>query len=194
MWWWLLGGVILGCGVLGKYTMGLAALAGSASFLFAGPPRRWLPGYLVHALVAVATASPILIHNIPHDFAPIRYQWAHSMSSPQPGIAPFAEFVGVQILLFGGVPFAILFWGFRNWRELVGRPAPARLRVPVPPAVLVLSLQGDARAARGELGVPVLHRLLAAGGESGSRASRTGGAGGSRRGPGSPCRWGSRRR
>lgn len=125
-WWWIAGGIILGCGGLGKYTMGLAALAGSVSFLFAGAWRRWFAGYLFHALVAVAVASPILIHNIPQNFVPLRYQWAHSMGSPRPGIGPFAEFVGVQMLLFGGVPFAILVWGYRHWRELAGDP---RLRV-----------------------------------------------------------------
>jgi 4-amino-4-deoxy-L-arabinose transferase-like glycosyltransferase len=126
IWWWVLGGAVLGCGVLGKYTMGLAAIAGSASFLLAGPWRRWLPGYLLHALVSVAVASPILIHNLPRDFVPIRYQWAHSMSSTQPGMAPFAEFVGVNLLLFGGVPFVVWTWGLRNWRELAAEP---RLRV-----------------------------------------------------------------
>ena len=126
VWWWLIGGAILGCGILGKYTMGLGAIAGGASFLFAGNCRRWLPGYLLHALVSFAFASPILIHNIPQHFAPIRYQWAHSMGSPQPGFVPFAEFVGVQALLFGGVPFVVLFWGYRNWRELCADP---RLRV-----------------------------------------------------------------
>ena len=49
-------------------------------------PGAWLLGYLVHALVACAVASPILIHNIPQNFAPIRYQWSHSMSSPKPGL------------------------------------------------------------------------------------------------------------
>jgi hypothetical protein len=106
--------------------MGLAALAGSVSFLFAGPARHWLAGYIFHALVAIAVASPILIHNIPHGFAPLRYQWGHSMGSPRPGIGPFAEFVGIQMLLFGGVPFVVLVWGFRRWRELMAEP---RLRV-----------------------------------------------------------------
>lgn len=125
-WWWLLGGIVLGCGVLGKYTMGLCALSGSVSFLFVGNWRRCLNGYLAHALVACAVASPILIHNVPLGFAPLRYQWVHSMGSPKPGIIPFAEFVGVQLLLFGGVPFVVLIWGFRRWQDLAVQP---RLRV-----------------------------------------------------------------
>lgn len=125
-WFWLLGGLILGCGVLGKYTMGLAAIAGGVSFLFVGDWRRWLGGYMLHGLVAVFVASPILIHNLRHDFIPIRYQWEHSMSSPEPGLVPFAEFVGVQLLLFGSVPFVVFVWTIRHWRELIAEP---RLRV-----------------------------------------------------------------
>jgi 4-amino-4-deoxy-L-arabinose transferase-like glycosyltransferase len=120
--WWLLGGVLLGCGILGKYTMALAVIAGGVSFLLAGDWRRWLGGYVVHALVAVAVASPILIHNLRHDFVPIRYQWGHSMSSPRPGFGPFAEFVGVQLLLFGTVPFVVFAWALGHWRELTAEP------------------------------------------------------------------------
>ncbi len=125
-WWWLLGGVILGGGMLGKYTTGLAAVAGGVSFLFAGSWRRWVGGYVVHALVAVLAASPILIHNIRHDFIPIRYQWGHSMSSPNPGFGPFAEFVGLQILFVGTVPLTVFVWAIWRWRELLADP---RLRV-----------------------------------------------------------------
>jgi 4-amino-4-deoxy-L-arabinose transferase-like glycosyltransferase len=123
---WLLGGLILGCGVLGKYTTGLAAMAGGVSFLFAGNWRRWAGGYVLHAVVAMLVASPILIHNLRHDFVPIRYQWAHSMSSPHPGFGVFAEFVGVQIVLFGTIPITVFIWSLRHRAELLADP---RLRV-----------------------------------------------------------------
>lgn len=126
LWFWLLGGLLLGCGVLGKYTTGLAAVCGGISFLFACSPRRWAFGYVVHAVVSVLVASPILIHNIQYDFVPIRYQWQHSMSSSIPGLAPFGEFVGVQILLFGAVPFVVFVWTIRHRHELLADP---RLRV-----------------------------------------------------------------
>jgi 4-amino-4-deoxy-L-arabinose transferase-like glycosyltransferase len=119
---WVLGGVILGCGVLGKYTTGLAAIAGSMSFLHAGSWRKWLGGYLLHAAVSFLVASPILIHNIQHDFVPILYQWEHSMGSPEPGFYPFAEFVGIQLLFFGSVPFIVYCWSCRHWRELMVEP------------------------------------------------------------------------
>lgn len=123
---WILGGIVLGAGILGKYTMALAMIAGFVAFLLAGNIRSWLQGYILHGLVAFLTASPILIHNLRHDFVPLLYQWKHSMSSPEPGLLPFLEFAGVQMLLFGTIPFFILGWAVWNRRELL---ADGRLRV-----------------------------------------------------------------
>jgi 4-amino-4-deoxy-L-arabinose transferase-like glycosyltransferase len=123
---WILGGVLLGCGLLGKYTTGLAAVAGGVGFLVAGNARRWAAGYALHAAVAALVASPILIHNLKTDFAPLRYQWGHSMSSPAPGLGPFAEFVGVQLLLFGALPAVVFVWAIRHREELLADP---RMRV-----------------------------------------------------------------
>lgn len=124
--WWVLGGIVLGCGILGKYTTGLGMIAGFVSFLAAGQPRRWLAGYILHGIVAVIVTLPILIHNLRYDFAPLRYQWQHSMSSPEPGLLPFVSFFGIQILLFGFLPFAAFSWTLRHRRELAADP---RLRV-----------------------------------------------------------------
>lgn len=123
---WLLGGFVLGCGILGKYTMGLAVIAGFLSFLFAGNWRKWAGGYALHMVIAFLVTLPILIHNIRYDFAPLRYQWQHSMSSSAPGLKPFLSFWGIQILLFGFVPFVVFAWSLVNRRELLAEP---RLRV-----------------------------------------------------------------
>ncbi len=123
---WALGGVVLGCGILGKYTTGLAVLAGFLSFVFAGNWRKWIVGYTLHLAVAFVVTLPILIHNIRHDFIPLQYQWKHSMSSPQPGLMPFASFVGIQVLFFGVLPFAVFVWSLLHRRELLAVP---RLRV-----------------------------------------------------------------
>lgn len=126
MWLWTLGGVILGCGVLGKYTMALGAMAGFAAFVFAGNLRRWWLGYLLHGVVAFLVATPILIHNVRQDFVPLLYQWKHSMSSSEPGLRAFGEFTGVQLLLFGTAPFWVFGWAIRKRKLLL---ADARLRV-----------------------------------------------------------------
>jgi hypothetical protein len=123
---WIFGGVILGCGILGKYTTGLAVIAGFLSFLLAGNWRKWVGGYAVHLAVAIVVTLPILIHNVRQDFAPLLYQWRHSMGSPEPGLKPFGEFVGIQLLLFGFLPFGTLVWSVWNFHWLRHDP---RLRV-----------------------------------------------------------------
>lgn len=123
-WWlWGVGGVILGCGVLGKYTMALAVPSGFVSFCMVRQLwRRWLPGYIAHGVVAFIVASPILIHNIQHDFVPLLFQWRHSMGDSRPGLKPFGEFVGVQLLLFGGLPFFLYPWVVWNFKKLCDDP------------------------------------------------------------------------
>jgi 4-amino-4-deoxy-L-arabinose transferase-like glycosyltransferase len=122
-WLWLVGGVILGCGVLGKYTMALAVPAGFASFCLVWRLwRRWLPGYILHGVISFVVASPILIHNIQHDFVPLLFQWRHSMGDSRPGLKPFGEFVGVQLLLFGTLPFFLYPWVVWNFRKLCENP------------------------------------------------------------------------
>jgi hypothetical protein len=123
---WILGGVILGCGILGKYTTGLAVIAGFISFLLAGNWRRWVIGYGLHLAVAFVVTLPILVHNIRHDFVPLLYQWKHSMGHSEPGLTQFASFVGIQLLLFGLLPFVVFVWSLVHRGELLAEP---RLRV-----------------------------------------------------------------
>ena len=146
---WLIGGALLGCGVLGKYTMALAVPAGFLSFLVlratgftsvevsaadshGGKPRgslrasRWLFGYALHGVIAFAVASPILIFNIQHDFEPLRYQWSHAMSSTGPSLKEFGDFVGMQLALFGTLPLTLFPWALWNARTFAANP---RLRV-----------------------------------------------------------------
>ncbi len=127
-WWmWVVGGVILGCGVLGKYTMALAVPSGFISFCLVWRQwKRWLPGYIAHGVVSFVVASPILIHNIQHDFVPLLFQWRHSMGDSRPGLKPFGEFVGVQLLLFGTLPFFLYPWVVWSFKRLCENP---RLRV-----------------------------------------------------------------
>lgn len=129
-WLWLLGGLLLGGGLLGKYTMALAVPAGFVSFLIApGTPwKRWLPGYFAHGVVAAILASPIVYFNWQYDFAPLRFQWAHAMQSAAPGRGwlSFLEFIGSQILAFGILPIGLLPWAWVNLRSLSQTP---RLRV-----------------------------------------------------------------
>lgn len=126
--WWVAGGVLLGCGILGKYTTALAVPAGCLSFLLLGlgSVRRWLVGYVLHLGVAFVVASPILIYNLQHGFAPLLYQWTHATGSKQTGVKPLGEFVGVQVLLTGALPLLLLPWLVWRWKSFIADP---RLRV-----------------------------------------------------------------
>lgn len=126
--WWVAGGVLLGCGLLGKYTTGLAVPAGVLTFLLIGlgSVRRWLGGYLAHLAVAFAVTSPVLVYNLQHGFEPLLYQWTHATGSKQTGLKPLGEFVGVQVLLTGALPLLLLPWLAWRWKALSADP---RLRV-----------------------------------------------------------------
>ena len=125
--WWLLGGVILGCGVLSKYTMGLAVPTAFIGFLIARRPyREWLSGYIFHGVIAFIVASPILIYNIQQHFDPLLFQLRHSNQTTPNALLSIVEFVGVQILLFGTMPFFLFPWVISNARRLSQDP---RLRI-----------------------------------------------------------------
>jgi hypothetical protein len=128
VWHWAFGGMLLGCGILGKYTTGLAVPAGLLSFLLLGfgGVRAWVKGYALHLLVAFAVSAPILIHNIQHDFIPLLYQWKHAATSSRPGLRSMGEFLGVQVLLNGTLPIVLLPWVAWKFRTLIAEP---RLRV-----------------------------------------------------------------
>src|SRR5207244_3374872 len=51
-----------------------------------------------------------LLYNLRTDFAPLAYQWGHTMAGGEHSARHFPEFVGVQLLLIGGLPFALLPW------------------------------------------------------------------------------------
>jgi len=124
---WVCGGVLLGCGVLSKYTMGLAVPTAFISLVASRQPlRRWLPGYVLHGIISFLVALPILIFNIGQKFEPLRFQWEHVAEKTPSSLQSFGDFVGVQLLLFGTLPFVLLPWVCWNFRRLCQTP---RLRV-----------------------------------------------------------------
>ncbi|MFO0851205.1 MAG: hypothetical protein U0871_22005 [Gemmataceae bacterium] len=67
--------------------------------------------------------TPVLAFNLQYDFAPLRFQWEHAMASDTgPGLRTLGEFVGIQTLLFGTLPFVVFAWAVRNWRGLAADP------------------------------------------------------------------------
>ncbi len=126
--WWAVGGMLLGCGILGKYTTGLAVPAGLLSFALIGwgGVRRWALGYAVHLAIAFTVASPILVYNLQHGFEPLLYQWSHANQNKAVGLKPLGEFVGTQLLLTGALPLLLWPWLVWRFRTLMADP---RLRV-----------------------------------------------------------------
>jgi hypothetical protein len=123
---WLLGGILLGLGILSKYTMGLAVPAALLSFLFVRNWRRWAAGFAVQLVVAFVVALPILIHNIRLDFAPLLFQWRHTVIGEPPTIRHLPEYIGAQCVLVGFLPFALVPWAVARFRSFLPNP---RLRV-----------------------------------------------------------------
>ena len=123
---WVIGGVLLGLGILSKYTMGLAFISAAVSLLLTRPIKQWIAGYVLHLLIAFVVTMPILVFNIQQNFAPLLYQWQHTMQSASPTVRHFPTFVGAQIILMGCLPFVLLPWAIVHRRSLLNDP---RLRV-----------------------------------------------------------------
>ena len=120
---WLFGGVLLGCGVLSKYTMGLAVPTAFISLLLIRCPWKvWVPGYVLHGAMAFVVASPILIYNVRQNFEPLLFQWQHSVEKTPDARLSLLDFIGVQILLFGTLPFFLIPWVMVNARRLCQSP------------------------------------------------------------------------
>jgi 4-amino-4-deoxy-L-arabinose transferase-like glycosyltransferase len=164
---WIVGGLLLGLGGLSKYTMALAVPSAFAAFLLTGTWRRWLGGFVLHMVVAVVVASPILLYNAAHDFQPLLFQWRHAMHRPAPTVAHLPGYLFVQVMLVGLLPFLVLPWAINQWRTLRTEP---RLRVCLAMFVLPM-IFFLAKAARGPIeanwplaaylaGWPLAHHLL----------------------------------
>lgn len=129
---WALGGLILGMGLLSKYTMLLAIPCG-ALVLLRG--RRHLLPFALHLATALLVFSPVLVFNWQHDFQPLLFQWGHQSEAG----ANFPEFVGVQILLWGVLPFVVLVKALGDWRLLrENTRAWAAFAFSVPPMIFFL--------------------------------------------------------
>ena len=125
-WWlWVLGGLLLGGGLLSKYTNVLLAVAGGISFLIrralaavGGRVRR------LHAAVAAVVASRFSSTTCRPGFCvPLRFQWTALRRPTRPGwLPPLAEFLGGQVLLFGVVPLVVFVWALHRRSELCVDP------------------------------------------------------------------------
>lgn len=120
---WMLGGLVLGLGLMSKYTMWIAIPC--AFFTLAGKYRwkAWSAGFVAHLVVALLVGLPVLIFNFRHGFAPYRFQWEHVSA----GSGSLMSFLGSQIAMVGALPFLMLPFVLLEGRDLRDQ---SNLRVP----------------------------------------------------------------
>ena len=119
---WGFGGILLGLGMLSKYTMVFACLATICLFIFHYQLRSWLLGMVVHLATAAIVSLPILIYNWNHDFIPLAFQWNHGMGGGGATFSHFWNFLGGQFLLVGLLPFLLLPWVLIRTKRILQSP------------------------------------------------------------------------
>jgi 4-amino-4-deoxy-L-arabinose transferase-like glycosyltransferase len=123
-WAWTLLGLVIGLGILAKYTMVLF-LPSLFLFLLAGPEQRaWLrrpQPWLMMALAGLI-CLPILIWNCQNDWVSFRHVHALAGLEPRQTFQPLGPltYVGQQFALLLGAWFVVwvlAMWASRPWRE-----------------------------------------------------------------------------
>jgi 4-amino-4-deoxy-L-arabinose transferase-like glycosyltransferase len=111
-WAWPLAGLVVGLGILAKYTMILWPVSAFLFLLTDSSRRRLLlrPGFWIMTLVATACCMPILIWNVEHDWVGVRHvERLAGLDGPAPHIhwlGPFS-YLGQQALLHLGFWFIV---------------------------------------------------------------------------------------
>jgi len=118
---WIAAGIILGLGLLSKYTMVIAIPCGFLTLL---KYRRkgWWMGYLTHLGVALLVSLPVLYFSWRHHFSPFQFQWDHSMRGAGFSLNHLANFLGSQVALLSALPFLFLPLALLKGPELYQEP------------------------------------------------------------------------
>lgn len=118
---WVVGGILLGLGLLSKYTMGLAPICLGLLLLTKYRLRAWYQGFLAHLCVGFLLFLPVLLFNYQNGFSPLAFQWAHMQQTVSFNF--LYTFLGAQIALVGALPFLLLPWLAINYCSLSRIPA-----------------------------------------------------------------------
>lgn len=115
--WWLLAGVVLGLGLLSKYTM--AALGASWALIFLLHWRRHGLGLVLAGGVALAVFSPNLFWNAAHGWPTLGHTAEITVAAATPAsgkLASVAEFMAGQLVMLGpvGLVIGVLVWRRRR--------------------------------------------------------------------------------
>lgn len=114
---WLGGGLILGLGLLSKYTMALAPLILGILLVSHHSIKKWGVGFLWHLFTSLVLFSPVILFNVQHHFEPLLFQWNHTRIPVPPNFI-FTYLAG-QIALLGALPFLLTPWIAIHHRKLL---------------------------------------------------------------------------
>lgn len=115
---WGVGGIFLGLGLLSKYSMALAIPCTFFSLLAWPNRRQWLKGFLLELFVASFFLLPVLVFNLRQDFAPLRYQWGHTLGASHGNPK---DFLASQVALLGLLPLVSFPWLLWNAKSFFSR-------------------------------------------------------------------------
>jgi hypothetical protein len=123
-WAWPLAGLVVGLGILAKYTMLLWVPSVALFLLTSAAYRRLLfrPGFWIMAATAALCCTPIVCWNFQHNWVSLHHVGGQAGLERTPGLRWLGplDYLGIQFaLLFG---FAFLFWAaamveHRPWKE-----------------------------------------------------------------------------
>jgi hypothetical protein len=123
-WAWPVAGLLVGVGILAKYTMILFVPA-VGLFLLTTPSQRWKllrPGFWTMCLIGAACCVPILLWNMNHDWVSVRHVGGQAGVSEGVGILWLGplSYLGMQFLMLLGFWFmawAAAMLAHRPWKE-----------------------------------------------------------------------------
>lgn len=145
---WVLLGIVIGLGLLTKYTM--AFFIGSAFFLLLfSEKRNWLktPYPYIALLVSLAVFSPVIIWNMHHDWVTVRHTAGQAQVAKgiQISFKAFGDFIASQIGIITPVLFMLMvtaFWQLRAFRSDLRHRFLFWFAAPIVLFFLIKSLQG----------------------------------------------------
>ena len=119
---WMSAGVLIGLGILAKYTMVLVYPV-IGLWLLSGPDMRQhlkKPGPWLAAVVGMAGFLPIVMWNAQHDWVSLWHVAGQAgvSSSARPGLTGLAAYIGGQLAVLGIIWGAAMWWALAAmWRE-----------------------------------------------------------------------------
>jgi 4-amino-4-deoxy-L-arabinose transferase-like glycosyltransferase len=117
--WWLGCGACAGLALFSKYTAVLS-VCGAVLFLGTQPQaRHWLrrPEPYLAAALALAIFSPVVIWNLEHHWASLRFQLGRAGGGKWHPFGPLVSFAGEALFVLPWIWAALIWMGWRAWRR-----------------------------------------------------------------------------